>query len=74
MRSVMREIVSPLPGGLRRIPETGDQAGWIFFSCEGSRSRPGWFPARPQPGSLAGMSVDPGTGPGFALVPCHPGG
>jgi hypothetical protein len=53
--SVMREIVSPIPVGLRRIPdrETGDQA-------------------RPQPGSLAGLTVDPGTELSFALVPYHP--
>jgi hypothetical protein len=34
--SVMREIVSPIPVGLRRIPgrETGDRANWIFFRLQ----------------------------------------
>ena len=31
--SVMREIASRVPSGLRRIPdgETGDRGNWIFF-------------------------------------------
>jgi hypothetical protein len=72
--SVMREIVSPIPVGLRRIPdrETGDQANWIFFQLRKFPQRPWLVPARPQPGSLAGLTVDPGTELNFALVPYHP--
>jgi hypothetical protein len=53
--SVMRGVVSPIPVGLRRVPdrETGEQA-------------------RRRPGSLAGLTADPGTGLSFALVPYHP--
>ena len=74
--SVMREIVSPIPVGLRRIPdrETGDQANWIFFKLRKFPERPWLVPARPQPGSLAGPTVDPGTELNFALVPYHPAG
>lgn len=34
--TVMREIVSRVPAGVRRLPdgETGDRAGWIFFQLE----------------------------------------
>ena len=34
--SVMREIASRVPSGLRRIPdgETGDRGGWIFFQLQ----------------------------------------
>ncbi len=72
--SVMCGIVSPIPVSLRRIPETGDQADWIFFRLRKFPQLPWLVPARPQPGSLAGLSVDPGTEPSFALVPCHPAG
>ena len=72
-RLVMREIVSPIPGGLRRIPdrETGDQANWIFRQVRKIPQRPWLVPARPQPGSLAGLIVDPDAGLNFALVPYH---
>ena len=72
--SVMRGIVSPIPVGLRRIPdrETGDQANWIFLKLRKFPQRPWLVPARPQPGSLAGLTVDPGTELNFALVPYHP--
>ena len=72
--SVMREIVSPVPVGPRRIPdrETGDQANWIFFKLRKFPPRPWLVPARPQPRSLAGLTVDPGTELNFALVPYHP--
>jgi hypothetical protein len=53
--SVMREIVSPIPVGLRRIPDR--------------ETRPWLVPARPQPGLLAGLTVDPGSELSFALVP-----
>lgn len=73
---VMREIVSPIPVGLRRIPdrETGDQANWIFCRLRKFPQLPWLVPARPQRGSLAGLAVDPGTGLSFALVPYHPAG
>ena len=34
--SVMREIASRVPSGLRRIPdgETGDRGNWIFFQLQ----------------------------------------
>src|SRR5580693_3576756 len=34
--SVMREIVSRVPSGVRRIPdgETGDRGNWIFFQMQ----------------------------------------
>ena len=72
--SVIREIVSPIPVGQRRIPdrETGDQANWIFFKLRQFPQRPWLVPARPQPRSLAGLTVDPGTELNFALVPYHP--
>ncbi len=73
---VMRGIVSPILVGLRRIPdrETGDRADWIFFQLRKFPQLPWLVPARPQSWSLAGLSVDPGTGPSFSLVPCHPAG
>ena len=72
--SVMREIASLIPAGLRRIPdrETGDQANWIFFKLRKFPQRPWLVPARPQPRSLAGLAGDPGTDLNFALVPYHP--
>ena len=72
--SVMREIVSPISVGLRRIPdrETGDQASWIFFQLRKFPQLPWLVPARPRPGSLTGLTVDRGTELDFALVPCHP--
>ena len=46
--SVMREIASLIPAGLRRIPdrETGDQANWIFFKLRKLPQRPWLVPAR----------------------------
>jgi hypothetical protein len=74
--SVMREIVSPVPVSLRRIPdrETGDQANRMFFRRRKFLLLSWLVPARPQPGSLAGLTADPGTELGFALVPYHPAG
>jgi hypothetical protein len=42
--SVMREIASRIPSGLRRIPdgETGDRGNWIYFQLRSSCSCPGW--------------------------------
>jgi hypothetical protein len=77
---VMREIVSPIPVGLRRIPdrETGDQADWIFFQLRKFPQLSWLVPARPQPRpqprSLAGLTADPGSELNFALVPYHPAG
>jgi hypothetical protein len=47
--SVMREIVSRVPSGLRRIPdgETGDRAGWIFFQLQKFLRLPWLVPTRP---------------------------
>ena len=57
--SVMCEIVSPIPVGLRRIPNgnTGDQANWMFFQLRKFLQLPWLVPARPQPGSLAGLTA-----------------
>ena len=42
--SVMREIASRVPSGLRRIPdgETGDRGNWIFFQLQKFLQLPGW--------------------------------
>ena len=55
--SVMGEIVSPIPVGLRRIPagETWDQAKWALFQLRKFPQLRWLVPARPQPGSLAGL-------------------
>jgi hypothetical protein len=47
--SVMREIVSRVPSGLRRIPdgETGDRGNWIFFQMQKFQQSPLLVPARP---------------------------
>jgi hypothetical protein len=47
--SVMREIVSRVPSGLRRIPdgETGDRDNWIFFQMQKFLQSPSLVPARP---------------------------
>ncbi|MBV9092723.1 MAG: hypothetical protein JO132_02425 [Streptosporangiaceae bacterium] len=47
--SVMREIVSRVPAGLRRIPdgETGDRGNWIFFQLQKFLQLPWLVPARP---------------------------
>jgi hypothetical protein len=47
--SVMREIVSRVPSGLRRIPdgETGDRGNWIFFQMQKFLQLPWLVPARP---------------------------
>jgi hypothetical protein len=52
---VMREIVSPIPVGLRRIPggETGDRADWIFFQLQYFLQLPWLVAPRPQPRLLA---------------------
>ncbi|MFW3172778.1 hypothetical protein [Geodermatophilus sp. CPCC 206100] len=41
--TVMREVVTRLPTGLRRLPdgETGDRANWIWFQLERFRQTPG---------------------------------
>lgn len=73
---VMREIVLPIPTGLRRIPdrETGDQANWLFFQLRKFLQLLWLVPVPPQPGSLAGLTADPGTELNVALVPYHPAG
>jgi hypothetical protein len=70
--SVMREIVLPIPAGLRRIPdrEIGDQANWIFFQPRKFLQLFWLVPLPPQPG----LTADPGTELNVALVPCHPAG
>jgi hypothetical protein len=47
--SVMREIASRVPSGLRRIPdgETGDRGSWIFFQFQKFVPLPWLVPARP---------------------------
>src|ERR1700733_7825617 len=47
--SVMREIVSRVPSGVRRIPdgETGDRGNWIFFQMQKFLQSPSLVPARP---------------------------
>jgi hypothetical protein len=47
--SVMREIVSRIPSGLRRIPdgETGDRGNWIFFQLQKFLELPWLVPTRP---------------------------
>ncbi len=47
--SVMREIVSRVPSGLRRVPdgETGDRGNWIFFQMQKFLQSPLLVPARP---------------------------
>ncbi len=47
--SVMREIASRVPAGLRRIPdgETGDRGNWIFFQMQRFMQMPTLVPARP---------------------------
>jgi len=53
--SVMREIASRVPSGLRRIPdgETGDRGNWIFFQFQRFAQLPWLVPARP-PGAAEG--------------------
>ena len=53
--SVMREIASRVPSGLRRIPdgETGDRGNWIFFQFRKFAQLPWLVPARP-PGAPEG--------------------
>ena len=53
--SVMREIASRVPSGLRRIPdgETGDRGGWIFFQFQRFAQLPWLVSARP-PGAPEG--------------------
>jgi hypothetical protein len=71
---VMRELVSPIPAGLRRMPdrEAGDQADWIVCQLRKFPQLPWLVLARPQPGSLVQLTTDPGPGLNFALVPYHP--
>ena len=47
--SVMREIASRVPSGLRRVPdgETGDRGNWIFFQMQKFQQSPSLVPARP---------------------------
>lgn len=44
--TVMREIVSRVPAGIRRLPdgETGDRARWIFFQLQKFLEHPGFVP------------------------------
>ena len=50
---VMREIVSRVPSGLRRIPdgETGDRGGWIVFQMQKFRELPWLVLTPPDPAS-----------------------
>jgi hypothetical protein len=47
--SVMREITSRVPAGLRRVPdgETGDRNNWIFFQMQKFMQSPMLVPAQP---------------------------
>ena len=47
--SVMRQISSRVPSGLRRIPdgETGDRGNWIFFQLQKFLQLPWLVSARP---------------------------
>ena len=78
--SAMRGIVSPIPVGLRRIRdrEAGAGANRFFFRLRMFQLVLRPVLVRPRPGSLAFrvgvLTADPGTGLGFALVPCHLGG
>ena len=47
--TVMREIATRVPSGVRRIPdgETGDRGDWIFFQLQKFRQLPWLVPARP---------------------------
>ena len=47
--SVMREIASRIPSGLRRIPdgETGDRGNWIYFQLQKFLQLPWLVPTRP---------------------------
>ena len=47
--SVMREITSRIPSGLRRIPdgETGDRGTWILFQLQKFMQLPWLVPDRP---------------------------
>jgi len=47
--SVMREIATRVPSGLRRVPdgETGDRGNWIFFQMQKFLQLPWLVPARP---------------------------
>ena len=53
--SVMREIVSRVPSGVRRVPdgETGDRGNWIFFQMQKFLQSPALVLARP-PEAAAG--------------------
>jgi hypothetical protein len=43
-------------------------------NLDDAASVPWLVPARPQPGSLAGLTADPGSELSFPLVPYHPAG
>ncbi len=47
--SVLREIASRVPSGLRRVPdgETGDRNNWIFFQMQKFMQSPNLVPAQP---------------------------
>jgi len=47
--TVMREIVSRIPAGLRRIPdgETGDRGNWVFFQLQKFLQSPSLAEAHP---------------------------
>ena len=56
--SVMREITSRVPSGLRRIPdgETGDRSNWIYFQLQRFLQLPWLVPAgrwMPQTGTMS---------------------
>ena len=55
--SVMREIVSRVPSGVRRIPdgETGDRGNWIFFQMQKFLQSPALVLARPPEAAAGGL-------------------
>jgi hypothetical protein len=69
--SVMREILSRVPSGLRRVPdgETGDRGNWIFFQMQKFLESSSLVPATPLDaaagdyGQLPQMRLADGVGP-----------
>jgi hypothetical protein len=59
--SVMREIVSRIPVGLRRIPdgETGDRDNWILFQMRKSLQSPALVPVQQGDGGAGDYEQTP---------------